>query len=78
MRQSDDLNCEKYRNFTWCGNFAERHSFCIVSGDSPETIRKMCLSAKFPHQEIRWNYGIFRSVMADEKPNKLQGTMNNE
>ena len=21
-----------------------------------------CLSAKFPHEEIRWNYGIFRSV----------------
>ena len=20
----------------------------------------MCLSSKFPHQEIRWNYGIFR------------------
>ena len=23
---------------------------------------KLCLSTKFPHQEIRWNYGIFRSV----------------
>ena len=23
---------------------------------------KLCLSAKFPHQEIRRNYGIFRSV----------------
>ena len=29
--------------------------------DSPETIRKMCLSTKFPHQEIRWNYGVFCS-----------------
>ena len=29
---------------------------------SPETMRKLCLSTKFPHQEIRWNYGIFRSV----------------
>ena len=23
-------------------------------------IRKLCLSTKFPHQKIRWNYGIFR------------------
>ena len=28
--------------------------------ESPETMRKLCLSVKFPHQEIRWNYGIFR------------------
>ena len=47
---------------SWCGNFMERHSFRIVSGDSPETMRKLCLSTKFPHQEIRWNYGILRSV----------------
>ena len=25
-------------------------------------MRKLCLSAKFPRQEIKWNYGIFRSV----------------
>ena len=41
--------------------FCERHSFPRVSGDSPKTLRKLCLSAKFPHQEIRWNYGILRS-----------------
>ena len=28
---------------------------------SPETMRKLCLSTKFPHHEIRWNYGILRS-----------------
>ena len=27
-------------------------------------MRKMCLSAKFPHQEIRQNYSIFPSVLA--------------
>ena len=27
----------------------------------PETMRKLCLSTKFPHLEIRWNYGISRS-----------------
>ena len=37
----------------WCRNFVERNSFRIVSGDSPETMRKLCLSTKFPHQEIR-------------------------
>ena len=35
-----------------CGNFVERHSFSIVSGKSPETMRKLCLPTKFPHQEI--------------------------
>ena len=47
---------------SWSKNFVEKHSFRIVSGKSPETMRKLCLSAKSPHQEIRWNYGIFRSV----------------
>ena len=31
-----------------------------------ETMRKLCLSTKFPHQEIRWNQGIFRSVRRSE------------
>ena len=29
---------------------------------SPETMEKLRLSTKFPHQEIWWHYGIFRSV----------------
>ena len=33
-----------------------------VSGESPKTMKKLCHSAKFPHQEIRWNYGILRRV----------------
>ena len=28
---------------------------------STETMWKLCLSAKFPLKEIRWNYGIFHS-----------------
>ena len=36
----------------WCENFVGRHSFRIVSGDSPETMRKLCLPTKFSHQEI--------------------------
>ena len=34
----------------------ERHSFRIVLGE------KLCFSIKFPHQKIRWNYGILCSV----------------
>ena len=34
--------------------------FC---GNSSKTMRKLCLSTKFPHQEIKWNYSIFRSVI---------------
>ena len=41
----------------WCW----RHSFRIVSCESPKTMRKLYLSIKFPHREIRSNYGIFRS-----------------
>ena len=62
-------HCVKYWNLTltsWCGNFLERHVFCIVSGDSPETMQKLCLSTKFPHQEIRWNYGIFCNGSSDQ------------
>ena len=29
--------------------------------ESPKTMRKMCLSTKFPYHEIRWNYGILHS-----------------
>ena len=38
---------------SWCGNFVERSSFRIISGDSPEIMRKLCCFPKFPHQEIR-------------------------
>ena len=43
----------QFHLFSSCGNFAERHSFRIVSGDSFENMRKRCISTKFPHQEIR-------------------------
>ena len=50
--------CKKYHNLTlfpgveilWKGT---------VFRDSPETMRKLWLSTKFAHREIRWNYGIF-------------------
>ena len=43
----------------------ERHSFRIVSGDSPKIMRKLCHSTKFPHQQIRSNYGILLSFILD-------------
>ena len=51
----------KFHLISWCGNFKERHSFRVVSGDSPETMRKLYLSQKFPHQKIRENFGILSS-----------------
>ena len=30
---------------------------------SSVSLRELYLSTKFPHQEIRWNYGIFRSII---------------
>ena len=44
-----EFHREKYRNFTWFPGV--------------EILRKLCLSAKFPYQNIRWNYGTFRSVL---------------
>ena len=34
------------------GIFAEGHSYRGVLGESSETLRKLHVSAKFPHQEI--------------------------
>ena len=35
-------------------------------------MRKLCLSRKFAYQEIRWNYGILRSVSASTLTKVLQ------
>ena len=41
----------KFHLIFWCGNFAEM----------PKTLRKLCISTKFPHQKIRLNFAILRS-----------------
>ena len=46
---------------SWCGNILGAHSFCRVSGGSPETLLELCVFTKSPHQEDRWNYGNFCS-----------------
>ena len=49
----------EFHLISWCENFVERHSFRIVSGESPENVRQLCLFTEFPHQDDMWNYGIF-------------------
>ena len=43
----------------FCGKQTVRR----VLDNSPETLWKLCLSTKFPHQQIRWNYGILHSEL---------------
>ena len=53
----------EYRNFTrlpgvkilWKGSFRR------VLGKSRETLQKLYLSTKFPHQKIRWSFDTLRS-----------------
>ena len=52
-------------NFPGVGNFVETHSFCRISGELPKTMWKLCFSTKFMHQEISWNFDIFRSVRSN-------------
>ena len=48
----------------FCGNA----QFMQSLGDSPKTLRKLCVFAKFPYQKIRWNYAILRSVWGRINP----------
>ena len=50
----------------------KKHSFRIVLDEPPETMRKLCLSAKFPHQEIKVNYGILHSDIDLNKQHGLK------
>ena len=40
----------KFHLITWGVNFVKRHSFSRVLRNFPETMRKLCVSTKFPHQ----------------------------
>ena len=55
---------QKFHLIFWCGDFVEKHSFQRVLSEPSETLRKLCLSTKFPPQGIRRNYGILCSVTA--------------
>ena len=43
----------KFHLISICGNFIETFNYRRVSGESPETLQKLCNSINFPHQEIR-------------------------
>ena len=43
----------------WRGNFVKRHSFHIVLGDSPENMRTLWVSIKFPHKELKMKLRYF-------------------
>ena len=45
----------QYHNFSYIINFK------LTVTAKLSLSQKLCLSKKFPHQEIKWNYGIFRS-----------------
>ena len=53
----------KFNLISWCGNFVEMHNFCRASGNLPETLQKLCISTKFPHQEIRIEIVVFYAVL---------------
>ena len=38
-----------FHQVSWCRNFVESHSFGIISSESPETMPKLCHSAKLLH-----------------------------
>ena len=38
---------QKFHLVYWCGKFAETYSFWRVSGESPKTMRKLCLPQNF-------------------------------
>ena len=42
----------EFHIISWCGNFVERHSSRIVSGNSVETLRKLCPFTKTSTPQI--------------------------
>ena len=54
----------KFHLISWCGNFAEMHSFCRVSGKSCETLQKPIFSKKSsPGNWLKFWYNV------NNKPN---------
>ena len=62
-RKMPSLYCIKYRNLILSWNIVETYSSRRVSGESLETLQKLCVCTKFPHQQIRLNFGILRSAL---------------
>ena len=66
----------KFHLISWCGNFVETHSFCRVSGDSPETPRKLPfhnISTPGNQMKLRYFmqcifYVIVHIIFSDDQP----------
>ena len=56
---------QKFHLISWCGIFVKRHNFRRVSGESPKTMRKLCLSAKF-HTKKLGEITVFYAVILNK------------
>ena len=65
---SNTLISHDFLVWTFCGNA----QFLQSLADLPETLVKLCYSAKFPHQENMWNYGILRNEGISKEGTKIQ------
>ena len=61
-----------FRLNSWCKSFVERHIFHVVSAELPKTMRKLCLSTKFPYQEIGEIMVLF--TVCDDENDGVKGT----
>ena len=59
-------------------NFLVRKFYGKTVSAKSEIMRKLCLSTKLPHQEIRWNYGIFCSGCSICEPMDILGFENSD
>ena len=60
---SHNMHYLNYRNYliSWCESFVEAQGFRRVLRVLLETLRKLYVSTKFPHQETRWSFGVLYS-----------------
>ena len=54
------LRCT-YLSWEYFRSIAASQQTILGKDISPETMQKLCLFTKFPHQKIRWSYSILRS-----------------
>ena len=53
LKESLRKKIPKFHLISCCGNFVERHSFRKGLGNSPKTLRKVCLSTNFHTSKLR-------------------------
>ena len=58
IRQVALSKIPKFHLISWNGYFLETHSFRRIFCHSPETLQKLCIFKKCPHQFIAWNFCV--------------------